>query len=390
MRIHKNFITALLVYFLMNTGISFCQTNTHDQDIAILEGVLDKIIYNRNLSWGWDSKTTGFYLNGFGYLFKTSASRLFYGASPEIAVKVEKLHNLREQLTETRENIDSLKVIISNLKDESINKSQNKDSVYSSSVENIKRNVSDFLLRYASTLKPSFNGEKIAVLVDLNKSPFMNKQQHTSLTAWALISDLNKYLSDNGAGKKIIHFSTGNKKYFHINNQIDIFNEILQKSISGFGHDFSGTYYKGVGAIFFLNVNSLVSNESYNKTLSLIYRSKKDKDSDVFVPMTIKSNKSGDKGSSDKTEKELVNQYKNKIIDAVTKYGHTIDLNPDESIIVVLNVNTAFSFMHKERPPSIIIRADRKDIIDFTKGKISRQNLKNRIKVTNYTKGINP
>ena len=382
MRINRKYITALLAYLLMNTGISLCQTNIHSSDITILEGVLDKVIYNKNLGWGWDSKTTGFYLNGFGYLFKTSGNRLFYVTKPEITVEVEKLRNLREKLIRTRENKDSLKVVVENLKNNSIDRLQKKDSLYSAGIKDIKQNVSDFLLRYASTLTPSFSGEKIAVLIDLNKSPFMKKQQSTSLTAWALISDLNKYMGHNITGKKFIHFSEGSTKYFKIDNQIDIFNEILEKSVSGYGHDFSGTYYKGLGAIFFLNVNAAASDESYNKSLSLIYGSKQDDNSNVYIPMTIKSGKSPDKKSLEKVKKEYFSQLKNKIITAVIKYGHTIDINPDESIIIVLNFNTAFSFMHREKPPAYIIRADRKDIIDFTSGKITKKILKTRIKVT--------
>jgi|GEM_PF-3423327 len=377
----------LTVVILTCSGLVLSQDiESRNTDIEILTDVLEKLLTSGSVSGSfgshWNSDVNGFYLNDFGYLFKTSTGSLYFSDVPFI-LRAEKLklEKIREKLAKRRVTADSLSFVVESMQNND-NLYENSDSLYQKAMTGLKKQITEFMAKYASTLTPSFNNEKISVIVDLGTYSSGSDRPKT-LTAWALISDLNKLRAQRGSWKKFIHFTTSDNKISETDRQIEIFEDILHRYVPSARSGSSGTYYRGIGAIFFLNTSSLFSTTEHSKSLSVIYNKKTDKNSGIYIPMEITS-RNTDKNTQDKSEqefrKELINQIKN----AIVRYGHTIDIKDQEKIVILLNTDSAFNFMHKTSIPPTIIQVQKKYINDFIEGRITKNQLKKKISVTDY------
>jgi len=375
----KNYVIALVLCALVMAGSAYTQTkDSRNLDIEILENVLSKMMQHNISDISWNSEATGFYLPDFGYLFKTSANRMLFRTAPAfVEVKRNRFDRMHRELKKNRKDLDSLKVTLESMKND-IYIDEKTDSLYTVIVDDMKKKITEFMLRYASTLTPAFSDEKIVILVDLDNFT-LGAKEHPSLHAWARVSDLAKNRGGKSGGS-VISFSSNGGETGDVKNQISIFQSILNRMVSQPSRRASATYYQGVGAICFLNVPSALVSKSYKKALSLIYRDKKSDDEDVYIPMTIESNDK--KESEEESEEKRLETYKQKVIDAIVKYGHTIDLKDNEHLIILLNTDNTFNFMHENSNDSFIIRVSAKDISAFSSGALTKKQFRNTIKVT--------
>ncbi len=374
----KNIITAILILMTLSP---FTQAQPPDSDlrdeIEIMESVLGSLMVKNTDGAGLNSDAKGFYIKGYGVIFNVA-----YPVHGKISVIVKRLNGEKSKLkTSTR--IEQAGVP----DDEDLKKDATPE---------VKKALSVFFSKYASTMTGLKPDEKITIIADLNGFYFIPSSQKenspfqviATLSAKDIMEIKKSGLSSDQVEKKIVF-----NEIDTVDQDIAIFTNVLQTSLEqvkeGSQYSFMGNvkcfYIKEHGILFMID-----SNIGLMKTIKMVTSKNNDKDKPMGVIVTTESNSpssappvpSNIVSGSFTLKAEDYKEYADKIVKVISKYGHTLsNIKPDEYVEVAMNFNR---FGNNNENSRGILRVKKGDIDDFNSGKIDFENFKKRVSTVYY------
>lgn len=392
------YLTKITILLALSINLSsLAQDNNLDikkmnRDIRIMEKILDKILsHKNNSSYFQPQSVKGIYMPEFGLIFhvqqspfqkmrikimnkymnKFDETQTLYGIVQED--HKESINNLKE-MKEKRIEAHIKSGVPARIKESDGNIIDKEKEV----IENLKSSLFIFFNRYASSLKQLNSNSKIAVIIDLDDWDITNSG-NSYLTSLISFNNLNKYrsnkISKNDFKKLIVtEISKSDNK---LASDIEIMNEIINEGLD-FNHLHrpsynNGIYLKDLGVIFFMEIpryspGYFITKKKLSKMNDLVWQIEEDKtkpDKEKFLLQT-----------EEKMNNQL-SKLKDNIIDILASYGHTLQLKPEEYIIMNINLGEKFMPLNSEEkiPSCIIIKIRKKYLTQYYNDKISLKNL---------------
>ncbi len=371
---------VLFVVFLNISVMLFAQEkpgNIQD-DIEIMETILDKLFDKQERSLRFiTSGTSGFYLDGYGILFKVpySLSQKLYYVSPA--------PNARKFIDDFIFSGQGHAVSTSNKEAEKRDIDFEKTMV--EEISRVKDISARFLGDYISAINYMEPNYWITVIVDFNGAPFSfdkflpekSIRQVIGKVQRKSIIDYHKGKIDFEKLKKQIQFVSKYDNDTEMDGDVEIFADIISSYVEKSNKEnelhvinaVKGFYLDGYGAIFFMNVNlqpnyiNIITHGDHKSQFSVqAYSSFGDRDTIDFD--------------------EKLNILQNRIISLYARFGHTLKkLQPKDWLEVAVNLNT---IRINNGYSKVIYRIQKEDIDRLNSQKIKMTEFKKQLSVAKY------
>lgn len=407
----RHVLPAMIFLFLTVSG--FSQKTSIDQqrlnrDLRIMEGILDKLFKGRDSSRYFNGRTKALYLPGFGVVFHTSqnapihldlnvALRHQVQAVQEMADRVRgEREEVRREMEETREEIEEAAEAATEAKRLAQSRSDldvaeeillDSDKIIEDekkTIDNYKKNIHVFFRNYTSAIGQLRPQDRIAVLINLRDWESLDTES-PFLTGWVSKQDIDRYRQNQineNEFKKNIHFQLADVES-DIDMDISILSEILDRAMdsSSFWRrsSNSGLYISGLGALLFMELPSMYITVPGADNLISIVEGQVNENVIAVAPY---SRKEGEKEKEKKkTEEEVIQEVQDELFELIASYGHTLRLQPQESIVVNVNLGSRLiSYARARKSPSrLILQLQKKDLDDYNRGIITLANLRDKL-----------
>ncbi len=371
------------------------------QDIKTMEKILDTLLHEESAPRRFSPHNTkGVYIPEYGLIFHIQQNPF-----EQIRVKIfnkrkehlEQLKSSLDSLTEDqkksmeklqeikektiREKIPSLRrdknvyILGSNEKKENI--AEYKEEI----IKNIKDKIFIFYKKYTSSLRNLHNNDKIALIIDLDHENWGSQETDKSF----LTSQINFQILDQYRKQKINDEALENSITYtvsepdgDINSSIKIMNEIVNENLNK-SRPFhrpvynKGFYFNDFGVIFFLEIPEYTFGsyryEAYFKRQLQETREKEDykKTEDKQIDL-----------------KNKISELKDNIFNIFATYGHTLQIDPDEYIIMNIDLGNKMFGLETDQPSAITMKVRKKCLDDYYHGDLSKDNLQKKFVVNSY------
>ena len=373
---NKKLITSTVLLFVcvcaIQSHIVFAQSAkdnmaTISRNIDIMEGILNKLIFDGKSPSRYEKKTKGTYLEGYGIIFNIA-----YGSLGRNFVIVNTLKDDKE--TDSKKELVETDALVNLFVDGRERRTDPKKAM-----ETLKENLNTFFSDYAGAIKELDNNQRVTVVVDFNgtdnifyvygrtekdseKSPAVNR-----LIASAMVNNIRK-----------VTFSAETEQKEE-NRDLSILADIFDSALKShsrlhtvrFSGDSRSMYFPGFGAVFMANANFPSRTLTAGLYSQLAYaRTEKKKDEQD----TSKDEK--------KSDEELLEELKSDIIDILGRYGASLRTVPEsEHVLITVDLSGSFG---SESPSKMLIKAKMADIKRFNREQLSFSNFKNLIQFKKY------
>lgn len=373
-----------------------------NQDIKTMEKVLDKILYKdknpapRHFS---PHNTKGVYIPEFGIIFHVqqnpfeqlrvkifhnrmkrlkklkSSFDTLYVKDEEKAEKIKEMKNkIKEGFVLPHKDVDNDMYIVSSIteEDEMI---KSKEEI----IQKLKEDIFLFFRKYASSLRNLNNNDKIALIIDLENWSDTEEPNFffTSQINFKVLDQYRKQEIQDVDLKSRVTYAVS-EPLGDINSNIEIMNEIINENLE-INQYFqrplynNGFYFKNFGVIFFLEMPEYAfSPHKYKKYFNeFIYHDQEDMD----------------KKQNDDNDKELkgkISELKDNIFHILATYGHTLQIKPEEYIIMNIDLGDKLLSIASDQPTGIIMKIRKQFLDDYYHGNISKDNLQKKFAVNTY------
>jgi len=367
------FLITLIAFAILYLPLQAQNYDPMQDDIEIMETILDKMMLKQKSKlWYATGRTSGYYLDKYGILFKVPYS-------------MENAFIFNQQLNNTYHlAIQNFHPATPEDEDEEIFKSEKDfEQEMKKETEKIKQTLTRFLGDYVSTmnyLKPDY---WITIIVDSNESMqilggFHVNNQPQQLIAKVQMKDILSYrkgaISFDAFKQKVQFFSKANN-LSAIDEEVNIFSDILESYLERNEKDnkftissgVKGFYLEGYGAIFLLSANMEPN------IINIFTKGDGEKN---FSFSTITTTEDAEHFQ------ERVDLLQNKIINLVSRYGHTLKkLSDQEALEIALNLNT---HQFDEDYSKIVLKIQKNYIENLNRQKINLDEFKRHIQVIKY------
>lgn len=347
------------------------------RDMRIMEGILDKLLYQDETDMQLTGDARGAYIPDYGMVFYVKKSQPYH---PAILETLEKNISRVSAGGEFDDKADkSRRPLFS--KNHLTEFQKEMEKVEHEALGTVKSGIVEFFSHYAPSASLLKEGDRIAVLVHLDQWRSMGRS-NSFLTAWVDQAHAEALRRSHGHPPGLesdIHFdmNTGNAS---IAKDIDIMAEILDQAMNtGTTPRYSSTsglYLKGLGALLFMDVQPAFRFGNLDTSFSIVIHNHGDAVSGG-VSMTANAKRSG----NDMSSRLRLEKLGDELFDLIASYGHTLQLEPAEQIIVEVNLGPNFSFFNPDsKIPSVMrMKITKRDLNAYNRGKISLKSLKEKL-----------
>jgi hypothetical protein len=372
----KLILTAAFILMILSPLVPAQPPDADLRDeIEVMEAVLGRLIdQNTNAMALMGSDARGFYIKDYGVIFNVA-----YPAGQKVSVFISSANNNEKPGPVTSPS----KVEQFSLKGDE--QKEKKDVT-----PEVKKTLSTFFAKYASSITGLKPEEKISVVVDLKGFPFMPALQKDDSPSQLIATTTMKDILDMKKGS----LSVEQIEKQIIFNEIDvvdqeaaIFSNVIETSLKqvkedsglGFKGNVKSLYIKGHGIVFMVD-----SDLGMIKGVTMITKNlsgTRNETSDVLInadPKTLP----GMAGGLFTLKADEFKDYEEKLVKVISKYGHTLSkVKPDEYVEVALNFNR---FGNNKENSRDIIKVKKADIDDLNSGKIDLENFRKRVNTIYY------
>ncbi|MBW1887583.1 MAG: hypothetical protein JRI52_04430 [Deltaproteobacteria bacterium] len=406
----RSIIASILALFLIVNHAGFAQESIDQKrlgrDLRIMEGVLSKLLNGRESSRAFNGHTKGVFLPDFGIVFHTSKQGHIYrtfSTSYNLAKKfnaVERRHiELRDKMEEQRLEVEGAVLPVEE-RSRAVEEAKEKEiavidefletdpeDVIKEEQQRIKKfkdHIALFLKNYTSAIGQLKPDHRIAVLVNLKDWRLIDTE-NGFLTGWITKSDIDRYRRQEiseGDLLKQIHYELIDKES-DIDLDISIFSEILDRAMIEDGMlrnpSNTGIYLKGLGALLFMDLpqHFFVEEDVFNSTS--IYVHSEENNALIYKINTDQSKKNQD--TNRQKRQEYVQQIRDNIFELIASYGHTLRIQPQESVIFKVDLGRRFILLggKDDNVSQLIMKLNKKDLDDFNRGVLTLSALRSKL-----------
>ena len=339
-----------------------------NRDIEIMEAVLDKLLRTGSTLASFQGGTKGTYLEGYGVMFTIS-----YGSLGRGALVVETTKD------ETDVHRDEIIEVFAGGTGEAKDPEER--------LAELKENLITFFSDYAGAMKDLNADDLVTVVVDFNGSSELFLVYATKTTtistkrliATATFDDIQAVSRGSMAQtqfEKKVTFKQeeddrGEYKDFDI--LADIFDTALKRSRRWQTLSFSGKsrsmYFPGFGAVF-------VTDAIFPSGFVRGYTTK------ILDGQFVMQDKKEEDTEEQKSDRELIEQLKNDIIDILGRYGASLRTVPEnEYVMITVDLSRHFE---SNSPNKLLIKSQMNDIKRFNRDELSFDRFKNAIQIKEY------
>ena len=340
-------------------------------DIEIMETILNKMFSKDKVTF-FDCGTNGYYLDGYGVLFKVPYSLKKFVHVNENYEKAVELY-----ISKSNEFLTTSKA-----KKKAEDKLSSKKK-FDKELQKIKDTLTRFLGDYISALNYLKSNYWVTIIVYFNSSSgwfdgFYEDKDINQLIAKVQMKDINSYrkgkLSFDRFKKKIQYVAKSNGDTA-IDEDVDLFSDIMQSFLERnekekefeLSDGVKGIYLNGYGAIFMLKANM-------EPNILKVITTGDGKNS--YSISTVSSS------VDSQNINEKIKNMKKEIVSLLSRFGHTMrNLNSNEWLEIALNIN-AHGF--DEDFSKYIMKIRKKDLNELNLERINLNEFKRRIKVITY------
>ncbi len=415
MKTWKRSIIASILAILLSVGHTVYAQESIDQkrlgrDLRIMEGVLSKLLNGRESRQAFNGHTKSVFLPGFGVVFHTSKEgpiyRTFVTNYQKQSALIKKMEDVERRHIELRDKMEGRRKEVEEAalraeeKARAVEEAKEREFAVidgfldtnlediieeeKKSIGNFKDHIALFFKNYSSAIGQLKPDHRIAVLVNLKDWKLIDTD-NGFLTGWITKSDIDRYrrkeISDCDLGN-LIHYDLSDKES-DIDFDISILSEILDRAMIEDGmlksSSNTGIYLKGLGALLFMELpRYFVSDGGLSDGVSVIFQGETD-NALIYKMNTDQSKKNQD--ANRQKRQDYVQQIRDNIFELIASYGHTLRIQPQESVIVKVDLGRRFiSLGGKDDSVSqIIIKLNKKDLDDYNRGVLSLSALRNKM-----------
>ncbi len=395
-------IILLSLNFQLNTLLMAQNQEREDinRDSQTLYKIIDKLLNKDSVPRHFiPHNTKGVYIPEFGLIFHVQQN-------PFDRIRIKILNNRLKQIEKLKTSVDTLSMEdkdsfekIKEMNEKRIkadaksfltetdddfyivdtavtekNFAERKDEI----IQNLKNDIYLFYNKYASSLRNLKENDKIALIIDLDHwgDSESNNLFLTSQTSYKVLDKYRKQeLKDNDLKNKISYSISTPKG--NINSNIEIMNEIINENlnVNQFLHRplyNNGFYFNDFGVIFFLEIPEYVFGRYNYKNLFSRYMHKDRK------PVKTK------KADEEENLENKVSNLKDNIFNIIASYGHTLQIHPDEYIIMNIDLGDKVFDLSTEQPSRITMKIRKKYLDDYYHGDLSIKNLQKKFVINSY------
>jgi len=347
------------------------------RDLRIMEGILDKLLDQDNSNMRFSGNPKGIYIPDYGMVFFIEKPQPFH---PVLLNTLDKdIGQLMANGTEFSKKVENKhNRLFSDKKFSDLHKEAEK--LEKESLEKIKSGITEFFSHYVSSASLLKGSDRIAVLVHLNRWRSMT-QDNSFLTAWIQQKYAEALRQSHGNNLHLlsnIHFdlNAGNAS---IAKDIDIMTEIFDQAIAtGTSPRYSSTsglYLNGLGALLFMDIQPGFRFGNPDTSFSIVIHNRGDAVSGYSLTANTKN-----AGEKTTTRIEL-QKLGDELLDLMASYGHTIQIKPEEQIIIEVNLGPKISFFGSEfnDPSAMRMQLTKRDLDAYNQGKINLKSLKDKL-----------
>ena len=395
---------VIILIFLSFLSASLLTAQEQDevkinQDIKTMEKILDKLLHKDSFPQHFTPyNTKGIYIPEFGLIFHVQQN-------PFERIRVKILNNRLEYLEKFRPSSDTLitddKKILEKIKEmrkkrrdekekqlqteddiimlNSKDSEKNTDKSQEKIIENLKNDIFLFYKKYASSLRTLKENQAIAVIIDLNHRRH-ERMNNSFLASRISYRELNQYriqkLTEQALKDKIAYNISQTQD--DINTNIEIMNEILNENLNispSFHRPLynNGFYVHDLGVIFFLEMPEFVLKHPrykmfFNKYIPTDHQQKDEKQSE----------------EEEENLKSKISDLKDNVFTILATYGHTLQINPEEFIIMNIDIGDKIFDFSTENPSEITMKVKKQYLDGYYHGELSKNNLQKKFVITSY------
>jgi len=373
------------------------------QDIKTMEKILDTLLHEESTPRRFTPHNTkGVYIPEFGLIFHVQQNPF-----ERIRVKIlnkrmeqmqlDKLKSSLDTLTANKENsLEKLQAIKEKRIQERIPSMHKDKDIYilgsteedkyiaehkEEIIQNIKDKIFIFYKKYTSSLRNLHNNDKIALIIDLDRENWSNQETEksflTSQIDYQMLEQYRKQKIKDEALKNSIIYNVSEPDG-DINSSIKIMNGIINENLNksrSFQRPLynNGFYFNDLGIIFFLEIPEYIFSpyryKAYFKQHLQVTQEKEDykKAEDKQIDL-----------------KNKISDLKDNIFNIFATYGHTLQIHPDEYIIMNIDLGDKMFDLVNDQPSAITIKVRKKCLDDYYHGDLSKDNLQKKFVINSY------
>ena len=375
-----------------------------ERDLDIMEGVLNKLLNTSAYGRGSKSgKARGLYFEGYGVVFLSDHSgfQRFALSGDRIARMVGKA---TEKATEVQLRLRGVAPpVVSESKDEA--EEEEEETALVERVETLKGQLAEFLGTYADAIGQLEPTDRVTVLVNLADGepffpPSLPEQFHSFiegellslLEARAKKSDIIEYrrgrISGDDFRQRVVFHERPLGAPAKMN--VDIMANIMDTALSKKYHrEFGsqgktrGIYLEGLGALFFMKGDHRKAFPSnYGEAILGFQQAIEGYPNlkEQGVAPTRKEQKQRSKAKA----RELLEEFKDALLEVVGDYGHTLrTLKPTESAVVSVDFPRSRNF-RESGPTHFMMKVQKKDLDLYNRGDLDLAAFRQRVEFLEF------
>jgi len=373
------YVYILLLLIILNCAMNefvmaqYAQSkiNMIEDDIEILEAVLDRMFFRNNTKLAfYRDRTSGYYLDEYGFLFKIPYSMNYSYFNNE------NFRNLIKAYSDPDKMLEAINTLPETDAMPDMKLIQDKE------IATIRRTIDKFMSDYIATMSYASPAFWINVVVDLKQESWLMNLGDEDLTHQIIARVQIKNINDFRAGKLDRDEFIRKIKYDYKKNgqdnereEIEIFTEIVESSLIKKSDDsfrltnrINGFHIDDYGLIFMADVDmipnfiNIITKSQGNQTVSI---SQFTTSSDSVFDLN-----------------EKLDLLEEKIVSIISRYGHTVNsLKENESIEFAFNLNTPSI---SESASKVVYKVKKSDIDKYNHKKIDYNEFKERFEINRY------
>ncbi len=342
-------------------------------DIKIMESILDKLFRNSSDGFLLASRSRGYYLDGYGVLFKIPYD-----------ISSRSISSWVNDVTDNFVFVTSGKKLTRKIEMNLRNPFGQRDSLLSAQLPEIRKTVTRFMGDYCSVINGLKPDNRVIVIVDFNsqfpwKAYGGSGTQLRELVAKARVRDLKEFrvgkLDEAGLARKI-EFKELRGDNESGDRDIDVFEDIIRSAVKKdseynfrIDDNVNGFYLNGYGAVFMVNTQFLPK-----KFQVFTNTSKGEEENEIVIQNWLSQVKESRKIVDD------MEALQNKLIEVMSRFGHTLRrLQQNEWLELAVTID--------EHDPdqdfsTLIMRIQKNDLLRY--GGQDVKNLRKRIQILKY------
>jgi len=373
------YVYILLLLIILNCAMNefvmaqYAQSkiNMIEDDIEILEAVLDRMFFRNNTKLAfYRDRTSGYYLDEYGFLFKIPYSMNYSYFNNE------NFRNLIKAYSDPDKMLEAINTLPETDAMPDMKLIQDKE------IATIRRTIDKFMSDYIATMSYASPAFWINVVVDLKQESWLMNLGDEDLTHQIIARVQIKNINDFRAGKLDRDEFIRKIKYDYKKNgqdnereEIEIFTEIVESSLIKKSDDsfrltnrINGFHIDDYGLIFMADVDmipnfiNIITKSQGNQTVSI---SQFTTSSDSVFDLN-----------------EKLDLLEEKIVSIISRYGHTVNsLKENESIEFAFNLNTPSI---SESASKVVYKVKKSDIDKYNHKNIDYNEFKERFEINRY------